>query len=83
MGASWSRNQQSVSPLPLACDQLECFANGRHRELCLLCRNTYTALNALAGHFNSFGTTGDLPALHRTSDKNRGPALLQSLSCVR
>lgn len=28
---------------------------------CLACRNTYTALNALAGHFNSFGTTAPLP----------------------
>ena len=27
----------------------------------LACRNTYTALNALAGHFNSFGTTAPLP----------------------
>ena len=82
MGASWSRTQQSTSLVPLACDQLECFVNDGHSELCFLCRNTYTALNALAGHFNSFGTTGDLPALHWTSDKNRGPALLQSLSCM-
>ena len=28
---------------------------------CCACRNTYTALNALAGHFNSFGTTAPLP----------------------
>ena len=25
------------------------------------CRNTYSALNALAGHFNSFGPTAPVP----------------------
>ena len=30
-------------------------------NVCWASRNTYTALNALAGHFNSFGTTAPLP----------------------
>lgn len=30
-------------------------------SLLLLCRNTYSALNALAGHYNSFGATAPIP----------------------
>lgn len=29
--------------------------------LCLLCSTTYSAVNALAGHFNSFGLTAPVP----------------------
>lgn len=28
---------------------------------CACCRNTYSALNALAGHYNSFGPTAPIP----------------------
>lgn len=28
---------------------------------CAVCRNTYSALNALAGHYNSFGATAPIP----------------------
>ena len=54
-----------------------------HSELCLLCRNTYTALNALAGHFNSFAQQVTcLPCIGHQI-RIVGPALLQSLSCMR
>ena len=32
------------------------------------CSNTYSALNALAGHFNSFGATAPIPKNKRIID---------------
>ena len=44
---------EHLNPQPLAAHMA--------KRGCCACRNTYTALNALAGHFNSFGTTAPLP----------------------